>query len=281
MGWIQSIGCGVLVCLQVALSALPLVERRSSEVDVIGLSALLGVPQGSDLVTYTQTHWLRTAGKERWEMGELGSEQRAVVLSWADSHGIYATWGPSETRYDAALVFGASTGIMRARLDYLIELWNRGIRFDQVVFLVGERPLSEAVDDLFGICPNEAVAASYLASTTNFPLEMRKLPVLFVSVPMKITQEGKKIRPTTGDTLHAWLKEKSPQQKKVLFVSNQPFNGYQYAVTEGVLPEEILFEVVGPGIKDPAQHPLAATITLDSLARWLYQERQNQRSEAP
>ncbi len=56
-----------------------------------------------------------------------------------------------------------------------------------------------------------------------------------------------------------------------LFVSSQPFCGYQYGIVDRYLPEEFLFEVVEPGT-EPMSHPTAAAITLDSVARWLYVE---------
>ena len=37
------------------------------------------------------------------------------------------------------------------------------------------------------------------------------------------------------------------------------------------MPKAFLFDVVGPGV-DPTQHPAAAAVLLDSLARWIYQE---------
>ena len=63
----------------------------------------------------------------------------------------------------------------------------------------------------------------------------------------------------------------NPEPCKALFVSDQPFCGYQFAVIKATLPQTFLFDVVGEGV-DPTIHPLAAAITLDSIARWIYQE---------
>lgn len=77
-------------------------------------------------------------------------------------------------------------------------------------------------------------------------------------------------RPNTEDTIIAWLKE-IPHPCKALFVSDQPFCGYQFALIKTYLPEAFQFDLVGQGV-DSTSHPLAAAITLDSIARWLYQE---------
>ena len=80
-------------------------------------------------------------------------------------------------------------------------------------------------------------------------------------------------RPNTQDTIIAWLKV-SPQPCKALFVSDQPFCGYQFAVVKGSLPDAFQFDLVGAGA-DPTSHPAAAAITLDSIARWIFQDQLN------
>jgi hypothetical protein len=98
---------------------------------------------------------------------------------------------------------------------------------------------------------------------------MKSLPVVFIAVPMK--KEGSRVtRPNTGDTIVAWL-QSTPEPCNALFVSDQPFCGYQFAVVKGILPEAFRFDFVGQGV-DPLSHPAAAAVTLDSIARWIYQE---------
>jgi len=125
-------------------------------------------------------------------------------------------------------------------------------------------------------CQDESEAARALWKQGNIPFEWKELHVSFVEVPMK-TENSLKKRPNTADTIKAWL-EREPTEKKLLFVSDQPFCGYQFAVVAGSLPESFSFDVVGPGA-DPSSHPASAAITLDTIARWLYQTEQNQSSE--
>jgi hypothetical protein len=62
-------------------------------------------------------------------------------------------------------------------------------------------------------------------------------------------------RPNTEDTI----------------LSDQPFCGDQFAAIKATLSEEYKFDVLGEGV-DPMSHLSAAAITLDSIARWIYQE---------
>ena len=167
------------------------------------------------------------------------------------------------------MILGAATSQMQMRLDYLKQLWEDGVRFDEVVWLTGDRPLDIRVDGLTDRCSNESEAARILWEETDLPEEMRALSVVFIAVPMKIEGTSLK-RPNTKDTIVAWLNT-TPQACSALFISNQPFCGYQFAVIKASLPNMFLFDLAGQGA-DPTKHPAAAAITLDSIARWIYQE---------
>lgn len=203
-------------------------------------------------------------------MGELSADVTRFVLDWAAKQGMFSSWRPACQRYDKALILGATTSRMEMRLDYLRALWGEGIRFDEIVWLTGDRPLDRRVDGLTDRCDTESAAASILWEEADFPEEMRQLPVLFIRVAMKGEGFSQK-RPTTEDTIIAWL-ERNPPPCRALFVSDQPFCGYQYGVIKAHLPDSFLFDVVGPGV-DPNSHPAAAAIVLDAIARWIYAER--------
>ena len=196
-------------------------------------------------------------------------DQRLFVLKWATEQGLFAPWKPVSETYDKALILGATTSRMQMRLDYLEQLWNEGTRFNEIVWLTGDRPLDRRVDEPTDRCRNESEAAHILWEETDLPEEMRSLPVVFVAVPMKVEGSSLK-RPNTEDTIFAWL-EFYPEPCKALFVSDQPFCGYQFAIVKAILPNAFLFDLVGQGV-DPTAHPAAAAITLDSIARWIYQE---------
>ena len=202
-------------------------------------------------------------------MSELAPDQRAFVLNWAREQELFADWLPSSDSYDKALILGASTSRMQMRLDYLKKLWNQGVRFQEIVWLTGDRPLDARIDGLAGRCQNESEAAHIIQEESELPDDMRQLPITFIAVPMK--GEGPvRQRPNTADTIIAWL-QTSPSPCRALFVSDQPFCGYQFATVKSVLPDIFLFDLVGPGV-DPYGHPAAAAITLDSIARWIYSD---------
>jgi len=257
------------VCCNCLVFGLPIQDRKIDPAALSKLATALKIPSDADLIEETQKQWLRKPGQERWEIAELSPDQRLFVLNWAKKQGLFDAWRPLYSVYDKALILGATTSCMQMRLDFLKQLYNEGIRFKEIVWLTGDRPLDKRVDGLTDRCKNESEAAHILWEETDLPIEMRKIAVTFIAVPMK--QEGSSLkRPNTEDTIVAWL-QTSPNPCRALFISDQPFCGYQFAVIKTTLPEEYAFDLVGQGV-DPMSHPSAAAITLDSIARWIYQE---------
>jgi hypothetical protein len=257
------------ICLCSLTFASPIQDRKIDPTALSQLRSALDIPSDADIVIETQKRWLRKPNQERWEIAEISPDQRLFVLNWATEQGLFAPWKPALKEYDKALILGATTSRMQMRLDYLKQLWDEGTRFNEIVWLTGDRPLDKRVDGLTNRCSNESEAAHILREEASLPEEMRSLPVVFVAVPMKIEGSSQK-RPNTEDTIVAWLKL-SPEPCKALFVSDQPFCGYQFASLKANLPEAFLFDLVGQGV-DSTSHPAAAAITLDSIARWIYQE---------
>lgn len=249
--------------------ASPIQDRKIDPTALIQLATALNIPKDANIVEATQQRWLRKPNQERWEMTELSPDQRLFVLNWAKEQGLFTAWKPFYKSYDKALILGATTFRMQMRLNYLKQLWEEGIRFDEIVWLTGDRPLDQRVEHLTDRCSNESEAAHILWKETNLPEEMRNLPVIFTAVPMKMEGSSLK-RPNTEDTIIAWMKV-APKSCTALFVSDQPFCGYQFAVINAILPSSVLFDVVGQEA-DLTSHPAAAAITLDSIARWIYQE---------
>lgn len=258
------------ICCNALVFGLPLQDRRVDPIALSELAAALNISPDADLVMETQKQWLRKPDQERWEMAELSPDQRLYVLNWAKNQGFFSAWKPLYQSYDKALILGATTHRMQMRLDFLKTLWNEGVRFQEIIWLTGDRPLDKKVDGLTDRCKNESEAAHILWKETDLPPEMRAKAVTFIAVPMK--QEGSSLnRPNTKDTLVAWL-QNSPTPCRALFISDQPFCGYQFAVIKACLPEQYEFDVAGQGV-DPTSHPSSAAITLDSIARWIYMDK--------
>ncbi len=259
----------LIFCFSRVLAGLPVHDHQIDRVALKELAAALDISPEADIVAETQKRWLRKAGLELWEIDELSSEQRRFVLDWAEKQGMFLPWRPSLEHYDAAVILGATTPRMQLRLDYLKELWAEGVRFDKVVWLTGDRPLDQRIDSFIDRCHLEQEAARIIWEETDLPDAMHRLPVLFFAAPMK-NEGGVLKRPGREDTVAAWL-QTEPAPCMALFVANQPFCGQQFAVIKTCLPKTFLFDFAGPGM-DPAEYPAAAAVTLDSLARWIYQE---------
>ncbi len=253
------------LCVYGMVFALPVQDRRIDPGALLELTSAFGIAPDAALVFETQKRWLRPANQERWELSEI--EEREFVLNWAEKAGFFDPWKPAYKKYDKALILGATTPRMQTRLEYLKKLWLDGVRFDEIVWLTGERPLDSRVDQLTDRYNSESEPVQMIWEETDLPEEMRKIPLVLISAPMKV-KDGLLKRPNTEDTIIAWLKT-NPEPCTALFVSDQPFCGYQHAVIGKCLPESFQYDVVGNGI-ETATHPASAAIILDSIARWLY-----------
>ncbi len=218
------------------------------------------------IVQATQKQWLRPAGKETWHIDELSAEKREIILSYAEKLGFIQECLPQKKHYTYAHILGATTGRMEKRISYLVQLYEKGIRFDHVVILTGARPLDPAIDTLLEGCKIESDAGHVLWQTAKMPEGMRKIPVTFVDTPMIKTEKGER-RPNTGDTILAWM-AMSPVPGTNLFISNQPYVLYQDAAVRAYLPADRV-ETIGEGAKLTAQN---SAVILDTIARWLYSE---------
>lgn len=265
--------CLCLMACMTSLFSSPLEKRELDSSALEELFAALGVDPAR-AVEQTQKEWLRKAGEERWHMQEIAPEKRQFVLEWGKKQKLFQAWEPTKMSYDKVFILGATTGRMETRLAFLKKMWKEGVRFQEVVWMTGDRPLDPQVDRLLDVCKTETDAAHYIWERAELDPQLRALPCVFIAVPMK-EKEGKKLRPTTEDTVVAWL-QTNPKPCTALFISDQPFCGYQFAVIKGSMPKEFGFDLVGAGV-EAEKYPNAAAVVLDSLARTLYQQAKNQR----
>lgn len=230
------------VCLT-SLSALP--PPLQEILDLFGVD-----------VENVEERWMQK-GKERWEFDKRYEFMRPVAWPLFEEAGYILEAKPQNESYDYALVYGALLSTVERRIAYLADLWKKGIRFNQIVFLTGERPL---IDSEKAICSLEM--ESQMVEWAYFQSDLPKdIPVVFINAPQK-QREGKWVRPQTTDTIAAWL-QTAPQPGSCLAVSNQPYVAYQMAVMQSLLPKEFELETVGPQVKG---EPTVALI-LDTIAK--------------
>ena len=187
-------------------------------------------------IVQATSQWRRPLWKERWEVKEKYAGREEELYPILKRLGLFDAVYPTGKKYKYAVVLGARKGAMEARLKFL-----KGVQFEELVFIGSQEEIEQAKEfEVEG-------AVRYVPAHTLF------------------------FRPDTAGTLRAWLEE-NPEPGSSLFVSNQPYVGYQGAVVRGIISESFQPETVGAG----SQNPPNITVCLDTVAKWLYAEFQTQ-----
>lgn len=240
-----------------------------------------------EINAWAQKNLLRQG--ERWEAQPLTFEPLRPQIKPLLMHlGFVEETAPNFNTYQGALVHGALLGRLRLRLSYLVELWKQGIRFKDLYFLTGERPLILPYEDRAAffndrlsslkirsdwqepaILPQtEKEMVELIWEQSDIPQEMRQqVAVYFISAPMKTASIGQKLlRPDTEDTVALWL-ETNPAPGSYLAVTNAPYTNRQDLVIRTLSPKGYTFDTVGS--EASPQEKMA--IFLDELARYIFQ----------
>ncbi len=233
----------------------------------------------------TQKNWLQKG--ERWTFPMIDDSAPQKTYALFSSLGMTETFAAQKDSYRHAVVLGALLDRVRVRLAFLKHEWERGVRFYQLVFLTGDRPLDpqlEGQDQLLqspfplrqhwkppaSLPRNETEMMRFVFEQMDLPEEWRHLPLMIIDTPAA----AGKSRPNTEETFVAWLKENPPSLGPILVVSNQPFIGRQDTIARHFLCPALEVDTVGPGFtfREYQQEQRGLAILLDELARWLYQE---------
>ncbi len=220
------------------------------------------------IIKATQKHWLRKPGTERWHIGTTYEGLRPQLLPLFSKLDMIEARQPTQTAYDYVLVFGGLQAQIQNRLSLALTLWQQGIRYKRLIFLLGERPLNPEKEPLISHPSSpktEADLARIIFDQTDLPQGFTA-EIGFISSPMKQANGGL-TRPTTADTVLKWIAT-NPSPGTILAVSNQPFVDYQQAVLTTLLPKSFIAETIGY----EAQEDIPVGEILDTLARRLYQE---------
>lgn len=241
----------------------------------------------SQINNWTQKHLLRRG--ERWEeqttkFENLQQKIKPFLSELGFIHGSSAHFKD----YEGAIVHGALLSRMRQRLHYLIEQWNRGVRFSHLYFLSGARPLEPQQENPVTFLQDEqsilkikkdwivpkkfptteCELAEFLWTQSDIPEDMQKeVEVHFINAPMKIDpQSGKLLRPTTNDTIEAWL-QTAPSHGRYLAITNAPYIHRQDVITRTIAPQEYTFDTIGSELSGQEK----TAIIFDELARCIFQ----------
>jgi len=206
--------------------------------------------------------WMQK-GKERWEFDKRYEYMRPTAWPYFEIAGLVFEAFPQSREYDYAIVFGALLATVEKRIAFLERLRERGVNFNEIVFLTGDRDLLLSERERSGCrIESEMVEWAYRQSDLS-----KDIPATFVFAP-KQSESGFLRCPRTHDTVEAWLRL-SPTPGRCLAVSNQPYVGYQHAVLNSLLPRGFSLETVGPGIQG---EPTVA-LMLDTIAKQIIAER--------
>lgn len=257
-------------------------QGRPSEA-LVQLLSLTNIEHDGSLASIVQqtqkpeTEWMRKEGSERWDIVDSNVENKDQFFKLFNQLYLVDEITPQQEQYDYLLLMGAAYVRVKTRLEYTIKLWDKGVRFDMIVVLSGSRPLTDLeldalrldynLDDGDFIPATEAQVMQFVYDKIDMPETMRKIPMILIDAPMKVSKTGTLARPTTGDTVNLWM-ELKPAPGSCLVISNQPYVGYQDSVTKTLLPKTFTVETVGEKSEDTK-----IGIYLDTLARNLYQDK--------
>jgi len=246
-----------------------------------------------DIIAQTQKPqpegWLRNPGSERFNMVDYYASRKEELRPLCVTLGLVSDVLPKKKYYDYVLMHGANMLTMRARIAFLVRIWQDGVRFKKLVFLTGQRDLDPVIEapalftdrqqtvlpiradwqiDSCLLPTTETAGIKVLYEQADVPVELRSVPVTIVDAPKTLNNDGQWVRPNTKGTVDTWLLS-NPTPGVCLAISNQPFVGYQDATARALLPASFTLETVG--VAAPAASE-SVSIWLDSLARWLYSD---------
>ena len=268
--------------LNMFLSTGVLADRQELVKQLDSLLTTLRIPHESDFSSMIDASqkWRRTPGQERWQLPDIDIDKQseAKAINLIRGIGLIDELTPSHKEFDYALLLGATVPRMQQRLEHLARLWQSGVRYKQLVFLTGQRPLTPEIDKVDQLIANasghlatkdsrpatESEAAIMLFQSTPLMPDMRAAPVVFVDSPRQWNQTYWQ-RPNTRDTLKTWL-HRNPESGSVLVMSEQPSAHYQQEVVRQELPETFSVDVAA----STATKETRLAILLDALALWLH-----------
>ena len=136
---------------------------------------------------------------DRWTFEHRFGDMGEILHPLFEEIGCFETVQASQKHYDYAVILGSLRAGVEYRIEFLLQEWERGVRFDQVVLLTGVRPLlpKEKCPDL----QSEAEMMEFVWHQTNMPRELKELPLTVVNAPPAPDRD----RADTQGTIETWL----------------------------------------------------------------------------
>lgn len=213
-----------------------------------------------------QKAFLRPHHVERWELHDKWKYffYKKRFLQDFQSLGLTDEIPPLFKSYESLLILGGSTSDFIARLQFALSL---PIHIKSVYLLSGERPLTKDEYRILYTYKNTALPKTedQMMDFLFKRLVPKEMSYRAVVCPMHAND-----RPTTKDTIEAWL-QTNPNKGHHLLISNQPFGYYQLLASNAILKKQrhdIQFDLAACRF-DKTALPISAG--LDTIARILYE----------
>ena len=255
------------------------------------------------IVEKTQKAWIQSIqgqnNKERtdYKDTEKQAEIRSKVEAIVQEIGLFDERKPALSHYKYGACLGATLGGVRNNLSLLIKEWQKGIRFDSLVFFTGERYLRNEPgkdDDIqkllhphesplklkegWTMPENTAYKTEYdmcrlVWDQTEIPEDMKKAldgKVLFVDSPRP---EGRE-RPGTKDCYVTWMQKYNPEPGTMLAPSHPIVWTYQLLAGENTLGDKYPLDTCAPAatpeLRKKHQERIVSLVQ-DTAAKCLYE----------
>lgn len=257
-----------------------------------------------DIVRKTQEKWIAVRqGKNQIERSDLidSEAQKAIaprVIDIASRMGLFGESPPVIRNYTYGICLGAFLNGVRGRLALLIDAWNRGIRFESLFFLTGERYLrsgSGEKDDFALLCDASKSILPFKPNwqppkrdSIEYDTEYDMVKIIWeqTAIPQSMEEEldGKVFfvnakrndapRPSTKDTYEVWLKEYHPIPGTILATSHPLLWLHQQLVGMNILGKHYPLNTIAPAVNASliqAYGKGMVSLILDSVAKCIYE----------
>lgn len=263
----------VFYCFSMVAAA-PLQERAIDPLALMELAKNLGMPMTGNFAQALNKRGQEAKDFDRWKREEVRSAYQDIIVKWAEGHSIFSPWKPLLKKYDRAIIFGSNTTEMASRVEYLAQLWDEGVRFNEVYWITTQRPLDPLIDTYLEEAKHESQAAALIYRDAKLPKEMRALPVTFLSSPVAKAESGLMKKPGTREVVQLLIEQMNKHSTSKapgcsLFVSSHPFCGYQFAITSALMPDHFDFDFVSG---ESSLGKTYSNAVLEKVARWLYED---------
>lgn len=219
---------------------------------------------------FAQKNLLRTG--ERWDKQEenilhsLIKQNKQLIIDNLTKIGMIDQICPEQKQYDYVLVMGGLKATFSQKLDYLVQLFDKGYTCTTIVLLAGARPLQAL--EKSGL-PETIETEAQMMEYVYLHSDLKNHAHILVTAPMIKKGDGTLQRPNTDDTLRSFI-ELNNRPGSCLVISFNPYIMRQTKVAQNILTSSG-YQVTGAG-RAADLEKLDIIMLMDELARTIFEE---------